>query len=144
MRHLINLVESAEFPILYHGTKLELLDEIMKHGLTPDRDTSTFEFGPGVYLASDQDIAKSYGPLIFAVDLSMLKLRLMVPDDWELRDYFDGAWGDGTEGDYGIDEVKPTGIFEATWIDSLRICGQCKYQGVIPPAALTVLTRADA
>lgn len=143
MRHLINLVETMEFPVLYHGTKPRLRDLILAQGLTTETSMSHNEFGPGIYLTNSIDVARQYGSLVFSVDVSKLNLRQMMPDDYELRDYFDGAWGDGTEGDYSEDELRPSGIFEADWKDSLRICQQCQYLGTIPADALREVQTAS-
>lgn len=140
MRNWINLTESMTTPtILYHGTKARNREAIEKCGLTAKSDVSWNEFGAGVYLANTIEIAEGYGEVIFAVDLGMLNMRNMVPDDHELRDYFNSEWGDGSEGEYEDHETRPDGIFEASWLDSLRICGQCQYVGDIPAEALKLV-----
>jgi len=157
MRHMIDLIEAAlhgeiiplrkenwnwmtllcearfKTPkVLYHGTKPTLLRKIKQQGLTAKSDTSWQEFGAGVYLALNVEKAREYGNLVFAVDLSQIDHRNLVPDDHELRDHYQAE--DGDEAD-----DEPTGIHEASWLDSLRITSQCQYLGDIPPSALKII-----
>ena len=144
MRRLINIITEAEgFPrpsVLYHGSRPENVASILEHGLKKDNDDSWKHFGKGVYLALDAGHAKGYGEAVFEIDVSKLDSRALVPDDDDLYSYFDGVWGDENEGNYGPDEHRPDGIFNATWIDSLRICGQCQYLGDIPVEAISMVT----
>lgn len=142
MRQWIDLFESTAPLILYHGTKSALLPMIQQHGLTAETDTSWQEFGPGIYLSDQIESAENYGDVVLAIDVSMLDPRNMVPDDYELRDFFDGAMEqpvDQALAELGYDpDTAPSGIYEASWLDSLRICHQCQYLGDIPPAAIRV------
>jgi hypothetical protein len=119
---------------LYHGTDPKLLPMIQKEGLLMVKDTSWIEFGAGVYLAMTIEQARSYGSIVLAVKVLQLDKGRLAPDDYELRDHFQNDQ-DGDD----KDEDGPTGIYEATWLDSLRIVGQCQYLGDIPPSALTVV-----
>jgi hypothetical protein len=140
LRKWLLLVESFRTPkVLYHGSKPELLTKIKKEGLTAETDVSWREFGKGVYLALTAEVARQYGPLVFAVSVSKLDQHKLGPDDDELAAYFRGEWGDDDDSDDAEDDYRPSGIHEATWLDSLRICQQCQYLGDIPPAALRVL-----
>lgn len=143
MRHFIRLIETASYPVLYHGTAEKWREDILRSGLLHTMDVSYTEFGPGVYLTDLHEVASNYGPLVLAIDMTKLNSRLLSPDDYELRDYFEGAWGDGSEGGYRDDELRPTGIFEASWEDSLRICNQCKYLGDIPPTAIKIVDQSQ-
>lgn len=140
MRNFIKLVENMSVPsVLYHGTKASNHEFIEQNGLIKEMDQSWREFGEGIYLTNSAETARQYGEVVYTIDVTQLNTRLMVPDDYELKDYFDGVWGDGTEGDYEDHEERPSGIYEATWLDSLRICSQCQYLGNIPPSALAIV-----
>ena len=133
--------EQTKYTTLYHGTKPALAKEIQVHGLLVGRDTSWREFGPGIYLSSDVDTAKNYGSVIFSVKISNLNLYRLVPDDWELNDYFEM---EGQENDPWRDSRHNSnlgGIFDCSWQDSLRLVQQCKYLDDIPPDLLTIVSR---
>ena len=137
MRHWMLLVENLwRKSVLYHGTRPDRLASVLAHGLKKRWDTSyrLEEFGPGIYLTDNIEIATSYGPVVLEIDMYQLYDRYLAPDDYELVDYFAGEWGD-----YDPEADGPHGVFECSWLDSLAICHQCKYLNDIPPEAITVV-----
>ncbi len=145
MRSFITIVEEISSPepkptVLYHGTRPENLETIMREGLLREHDTSWKHFGEGVYLGTE-DVARGYGSILLSIDLTKLNERLLVPDDHDLYDIFAGdVEGTDVANDYDWPEGgAPSGIFECDWLDSLKIVGQCQYLGDIPASALRIV-----
>ncbi len=122
----------ARLPTLYHGTTEDHLAEIKAHGLMPDRSESSLN---AVFLAADAHTAGNYafndfgdGGVILAIDIAKLDWDKFGPDNYELPDML-----------RDIDDDDPCAELdwhECDWRDSLRICGQVAYYGVIPPEAV--------
>lgn len=122
----------ARLPTLYHGTTADHYAEIKVHGLVPDRSQSSLK---AVFLAADAHTAGNYAyndhgdaGLILAIDINKLDWDKFGPDNYELPDMLEQ-----------IDEDDPCFALdwsECDWRDSLRICGQVAYYGVIPPQAI--------
>jgi hypothetical protein len=125
--------------VLYHGTQQQYVEAIMREGLTSKSDNSWKEFGEGVYLSDSQEVARNYGPIVIAVNVSQLHTGSLRPDDDDLADYFETRSDpDYKYSDEELDPDGPQGIYECDWLDSLRLVQQCQYLGDIPPTALTV------
>lgn len=115
---------------LYHCTPRENLKNILKKGLDYRLSQSSLK---GVFLALYPDIADNYrlmkdeDCIILKIDISLLNEELFIPDNYELQDYIN---------------QNDTIFFkwnECTYLDSLELCGQCAYIGVIPPQAIDFL-----
>lgn len=124
----------SSMTVLYHGTTTDHLNDIKDHGLLPERSTSSL---PAVFLASDTYTANNYAyndfgdaPVILVIDMSKLDWDHFGPDNYELPDMLRDIEED--------DPCLGLSWVECDWRDSLRICGQVAYHGVIPPSAITV------
>ena len=129
MRKWINLVESIAPQYLYHGTWKSNLPEIKAHGLEPSRSKSSLQ---AIFLAGDAYTADNYQYQqdhgsgewrVLKIDLSQLDPSLLGPDNYELPDML-AQNGDPRDWD------------ECSWQDSLEICCQVAYYGVIPSSAI--------
>lgn len=121
---------------LYHTTGLKNLPSIEKYGLDPEKaagwsrvDGKMIEARP-IYLAVDQLQSEAYGSyfegqraVVLQIDVSQLDKDKLGPDDVDLPGMLDQE-GDDREWN------------EVSWEESLKICGQCTYDGVIPPSAI--------
>lgn len=125
MRNWINLLtEAAGFTTLYHCTPLGNFDNIKENGLDPRFS----KWSQAVYLAGDELHAEGYDghhkqdrSVMLAVDLSKLDISKLGPDDVDLPDCLD----------------EPDDWITFSWQESIQICGQCCYHGVIPPEAIS-------
>jgi len=132
-----NLFENNN--ILYHGTLESKMPSIQKHGLDPKRSNSSLE---AVFLTDDLYSAKNYTlmhqqnnekVIILEIDTSMLNENLFGPDNYELPEILD---------EMDADELEDMGYYEGvdwseiSWQDSLQLCNQVAYYGVIPPEAI--------
>lgn len=122
----------AKLQVLYHGTTMDHVPDIKAHGLLPDRSQSSLN---AVFLAADTYTAGNYahndfgdGAVILAIDMSKLDWDQFGPDNYELPDMLRDI--DEDDPCFGLDWS------ECDWRDSLRICGQVAYHGIIPPAAI--------
>jgi hypothetical protein len=121
---------------LYHFTPMKSVPSVQAMGLDPSKRAANFEITPEnqmVYLASDAGHAAQYiyyqevsEGLLLSVDVSKLDPSKLCPDDVDLEDML-GA------------RSKPW--YEHNWKESLRKCGQCGYQAIIPASALFVEAR---
>lgn len=140
MRKWISLCEwwKKEHDFLYHGTYYDNVPNILANGLDPSRSESSLD---AVFLTDDVRTAENYhsmkswmgGPnqkwTVLKIDVSKLDKNLLGPDNYEL-----------TEMLRHLDEEDPCYELEwsdCSWEDSLRICNQCSYHGVIPPEAIS-------
>ena len=129
MRRLMNICETIAPQSLYHGTWRSNLPDIKKDGLRPDRSRSSLQ---AVFLAIDAYTADNYQYqqyhgsgewVVLKIDLTQLDASLLGPDNYELPDLL-AQNGDPREWD------------ECSWRESLDICGQVAYYGVIAPEAI--------
>jgi len=122
---------------LYHCTRRENLPSILQHGLDPTRATDSGHTGrvkPFIYLSHDPGYASAYDRgeigdstwVLLRIDVRGLDQRLLGPDDDDLADILDQ------------EDIQKSWT-NYTWLESLRICSQCTYRGVIPPAVLRVM-----
>jgi hypothetical protein len=125
MRNWINLIVENEknYSLLYHCTPLSNLDKIAKHGLDP----SYSKWSDCVYLAGDEAHAQAYDrhhgvqdTIMLAIDISALDINKLKPDNVDLPDCLN----------------DPDDWEQYDWKESLQICGQCCYDGVIPPFSI--------
>lgn len=119
---------------LYHGTTMDHLLEIQTHGLVPDRSQSSLN---AVFLAVDEYTAGNYAfndfgdeGVILVIDINKLDWDKFGPDNYELPDML--GYLDDDDPCFGFDWK------DCDWRDSLRICGQVAYYGVIDPAAIKI------
>jgi hypothetical protein len=123
------LVENTEPGVLYHGTRKSNVEEIKKHGLKPDMTKSSL---PAVFLTDSKFIADNYRFMhiagedwtVLEIDMNKLDWSKLGPDNFELAD----ALADDANEERTWDEC--------TWEESLEICNQVAYHGVIPPDAI--------
>lgn len=117
---------------LYHGTYRSLLPSIREHGLSSEFSRSSLA---AVFLAIDEHTARQYDHhhadmrdewVILGIDTGKLDMSLMGPDNYELPEMLEHE---------GIDKEWD----DCSWEESLDICGQCAYHGVIPPEAISGL-----
>ncbi len=133
MRDLMKIVENAEPSYLYHGTRKSQLDTIMTEGLLPEKTKSSLK---AVFLTDSVFIADSYRFMhiasddwtILKIDVAQLEKSNLGPDNFELAD----ALADIDDEDRTWDEC--------TWEESLEICNQVAYHGIIPPSAIQELS----
>lgn len=129
MRQFINIVESSDQwsqPYLYHVTPKANMASILERGLIPEKSRGT----RAVYLASDASHAMGYDnhhdqngeSILLLIDVSKLDKSLLEPDDYDFPDMLN----------------DPDDWVNYSWIDSLYMSGQCRYEGVIPPEAITM------
>lgn len=129
-RFKVALSESWAPPvILYHGTYRSNIEAIKREGLDPSKSQSSLD---AVFLAIDEHTARQYDHhhagirdewVILGINTVNLDLDLMGPDNYELPEMLHH-----NDDDREWDEVS--------WDDSLNICGQCAYHGVIPPTSI--------
>lgn len=130
MREFIDIVESSQdkWPsrYLYHVTPKRNLDSILEHGLVPTKSRGT----KAVYLASDSGHAMGYDnhhdqngeSVLLVVDSDQLDKNLLHPDDYDFPDMLN----------------DPDTWENYSWVDSLYMSGQCRYEGIVPPHAIVV------
>jgi hypothetical protein len=125
--------------ILYHGTDSDYLESIKSIGLTPEKSQSSLR---AVFLTDDPYVAHSYNvmdsprpvagtPIILSVDTTKLDLSKFSPDNYELQDMLNGneVEDELRKGRDNWNEFSPE--------ESLQICNQVAYFGVIPWSAIT-------
>lgn len=124
------IVDAYEVPEhLFHGTLASNLASIQEHGLS-GAFTKTM---PGcVHLAADEADARMYGNnfgegpiVVLAVALKALDQSKLGPDREDLKDLLEQA-----------DDVRSWD--EVGWLESLKLSGQCTYEGSIAPAHLLI------
>jgi len=124
MRNFIKIIEETEtFSRLYHCSPRENLASIKSTGLDPSKS----KWSSSVYLAGDEGHARGYEghhqqteSVILMINVSRLDQSKLGPDDVDLPDCLD----DPDEWD------------NFDWQESIKICGQCCYNDVIPPSAI--------
>ena len=124
---------------LYHLTTYDLLDDIVMHGLLPEKSQSSL---PAIFLASHRETAQNYESMkksacvVLEVDLPPGLEQHLRPDNYELRDLLGGM---------GNDDLERHSLFEGagwqdcTWQQSLEIRGQVACTERIAPEHITVL-----
>ena len=128
MRDLINLVENStewKSKFLYHVSPRDKLQSILTHGLDPQFSRGT----KAIYLASDASHALGYSnhhdqndSTLLIISIASLDKSLLLPDDADFPDCLD----------------DPYSFENYSWVDSLHISGQCRYEGIIPASAIKV------
>jgi hypothetical protein len=131
------------FATLYHCTSAANWPSIQQFGLDPARATRSSDGAPSpaghpLYLAADQGHAAGYandahrnepGPwLILAVAVAQLDRTRLGPDDVDLPVIL-------------AQRRSRKRWDECPWTESLRLSGQCTYDGIIPAAALRLVAR---
>lgn len=125
--------------ILFHCALRACLPDILREGLDPERSQSSLK---AVFVADDEFTAANYAcmregdAVMLSIDATALDPCLLGPDNYELPDMLES-----------LDQkfLKSMGYSSSTtWdqvsgMDSLRICNQAAYRGVIPPSAITVI-----
>lgn len=114
------------FTHLYHCTDVENVHSIFEHGLDPAHS----KWSDAVYLAGDELHAWGYdghhgqlSSVMLKIDLTMLDEEKLLPDDVDLPDCLG----------------EPDDWERFDWKESIQICGQCRYEGVVPPAAISII-----
>lgn len=114
---------------LWHVTAAKNEASIKKHGLDPSKA------GRHVYLALDEAHASGYDAffpgesvILLKIDVRGLDEGLLGPDDTDLPDILAQ---DDDERDYR----------DVSWRESLRMCGQATYDGVIAPRFIHIEER---
>src|SRR5208282_2198299 len=130
---------------LYHGTKRENLNDILKNGLQAGLSEQHIEWGAAVYLACDKVTAESYKRgksgewVVLQIDTTKLNKDLLRPDDWEFRD----VWTAGEVPQ--SDKVKYGDNWaNVPWEVSLKYSCQVAYMGDIPAAAIKAVPSPKA
>ena len=124
MRTWMTLVEGmTELSFLYHCSPAENFESIKQNGFDPTNS----KWSKAVYLAGDEDHAGAYdghhgqeASVMFAVEIAKIDQSRLTPDDVDLPDCLG----------------EPDDWDQFDWKESITICGQCCYKGVIPPAAI--------
>lgn len=135
MRH----AEPGSIMHLYHLAKVESVESILEHGLDPGFSQSSL---PAIFLAASPDIAENYRHMkdegefvILAVDMALIPLACLSPDNYELADLLR---------EMDARTLEAVGLWEgaewsdATWQQSLEICGQVACETVIPPPSISI------
>jgi len=118
----------------FHLTCRSKLASVLRHGLDPAYSASSLK---AVFLSGHRFTAANYAGMhsedviLLRVDASRLDPACLGPDNYELRDYLESL--DGDHEDFG------RRWNEFSWQESLALCDQVAYWGIIPPEALTVL-----
>ena len=127
MREYMKIVENVGPTKLYHGTRTEDVAQIMIDGLRPDRSQSSLN---AVFLADSHGVADNYRFMhdvddwtVLEIDMSQLDPAELGPDNYELVDALAHL---GDERDWR----------DCSWQESLEICNQVAYHGIIPPSAI--------
>ena len=101
---------------MYHGTRPENVQSIMKHGFKPSSDGM---LGRGVYLSSNIRKARRYGRAIFVVWVKLGKTKAIDSQNHPMRTswsrYYDSAWVPANCG------MTPSGLTETCVFDPDRI-----------------------
>lgn len=126
MRNWINLFETfEELTHLYHVTPRSNLESIKHNGLNPAHS----KWSDAVYLAGDSLHAMGYighhkndDCVLLVININDIDENKLHPDDVDLPD----SLGDPDEWE------------NFDWKESIQICGQCRYDGTIPPEAIEV------
>jgi hypothetical protein len=134
MRDIIRIVEGeTDFRVLYHATNAFKYPHIMAHGLDPERSKTT----KAVFLTDRLDVARTYTSIarsyILAIDVTMLDLTKLGPDDFDLPDKLRRLAPD--------DRWLNARWQDVPWQVSLQLVHQAAYQGVIPSAAISIAER---
>jgi len=125
---------------LYHGTWRRNLPFILENGLIPQASKSSMD---AVFLAVDPFTATNYQHMhgasddewiVLEVDVAKLEPTNLGPDNCELTDLLSQI-EDEDDPCFGADWS------DCSWAESLRICGQAAYAGVVPAAALKALPK---
>ncbi|WP_455233297.1 hypothetical protein [Geopseudomonas aromaticivorans] len=122
---------------LYHMTARDNLESILSNGLDPSFTQSS---QTAIYLTDGRFTACNYTHMrpdrehvLLAIDVAELDRRLLEPDDYELRDVLEMM---------GEEDRQAMGMFswkDASWQQSLALCSQVAYAGVIAPQAIQVV-----
>jgi len=128
--------------ILYHGTLASNVPAILKDGLFVTKSKSSLS---AIFLTDDISVAKNYSHMhstsakdsiaILAVDISMLDLNKLGPDNYELQEFLDGELGDVPE------ELEGLTYSDLSWEQSLEYVNQAAYYGNIPPKAISIVKK---
>jgi len=111
---------------LYHVTNSALLPSIKQFGLDPSKSKEPQFRDRNLYLSNDLNHALGYvdhhgdwsGVLILEIDSKDLNQKLLGPDDVDLPDI--------------LSQQGDENWYEYSWEESLKICSQCTYSGIIP------------
>lgn len=124
---------------LYHLTDAARAASIRELGLDPEASREPAFRGRHIYLSHDARHALAYEnhhgdwrgrPVLLRISSSELDPALLGPDDVDLPDLLEQE-GNGRQWS------------DVSWVDSLRISGQCTYAGVIPASAISFLDGTD-
>jgi GNAT superfamily N-acetyltransferase len=138
-RKAVELPSAASLKF-YHGLPRKYMSSVFAYGLLREKDQSSVEWGPSVYLASDPNTAADYTGshegdydwVILEVDGSKLEENYLLPDDFEFRE----EWAeldpkDPLKRKYGQNWAN------CPWQVSYQLSRQVAYNHDIPPEAIT-------
>lgn len=121
---------------LYHGTSRDKLDNILANGLLAANSQSHNEWTNAIYLACNEDTARSYAAdngVVLRIDVRKLNKEHLRPDDYEFPD----AWANG-QVPQNVMTMSGGNWAHASWRTSLKYTCQCAYLADIPANAITV------
>lgn len=125
-------------PFLFHGTYEDEVETILREGLRADLSRSSIK---AVFLSIDIDTALNYGnhhgsgldPIrkwtVLAIETSLIDADLLIADNCDLADILANATP--SDPHHGLKWS------DVTAVDSLLLCGQCAYTGIVPPIAIS-------
>lgn len=100
------------------------------HGLSPKIAGQKIYLSHDLYQTAGYDAQHDGKTVILKVDIRNLDLSLLGPDDDDLQDILS-------------QQRSPRVWQDISWSESLKLSGQCTYDGVIPPHAIAVLQKRE-
>lgn len=129
--------------VLYHGTGIDKLKDILSNGLNPNKTNSSQK---AIYLTNNPYIAFNYSSylgdrdeenhIILEIKISNLNSNKFGADDYELQDMID-------DDEYPELIKGRTSWKEFTPEESLRICEQLVYYDLIPASNIIGVYKYD-
>lgn len=116
---------------LYHITPAKNIEKIKKEGLKPTASKSSLL---GIFLSDDKFTAQNYASMyrddseffVLTINGSLLNPNKIVPDNYEFPDLL-SQMTDKEQEKYDL----------SSWVDSLKVCSQIAYTGIITPNMIT-------